>query len=962
MERNDAQLIRSILSGDDAAFSTLVQRYQKSVHALAWRKIGDFHYAEEITQDTFLRAYKKLYTLKNPNQFAGWLYVIANRLCVNWARKQKPTMQSTDGTLTDMVEQCSYARYVSEQRETEASEHQSEIVQKLLARLPESERTVMTLYYLGEMPAQEISKFLGVSVRTIHSRLHRARKRLQEKEELLIHEVLGGIKLPVSLTESIMAQVADLKPTPSPIGKPLFPWAVLGTTAVMVIMLLGASNQYLVRYQKPYSFEARSERTIEIVDTLIVLDVAAKPAVRNQIGRADSLNKNSGAGLQPDEKTLASNRQKDSPNFSNSQWAQTNGPYGGDVHDIFVTSERTLYATAPTGIYRLTDAPTWKRINTDIPLGKYRTPMAEYGDNLYIVSAEKIYVSADNGETWDIFCSRPNGHPTGLSVIDAPQSHNSDPHPVMYLALQGKGVFRSTDAGEHWNHLRDGLSNENVYAVAVIGDTVFAGTNKGLYRFNSDLWQQVSIMDLSGSVHFITGFENDLYIGIGSDLFRWRKPESEENEAYQMIISGDLTSSRTFHSTDLGASWTEITHVNESPFMNAGFGVVLLTNTGESLLPQGVVAVDNNTFYRAGPFGIHRSTDGGKSWFPFMNGIMGTTVQDLVASNNRLYAYTGKDLVQSVNGGETWETVLIDAIYRKPGARKKDVLLINTHFVSRLVMADDVLYGITSGGDGQRVFQLFADDEGFVPVHGAPAFEQELESIELLTETGKPKIERYPNNLEKNDNLSAMLQFNNSGTGEFAVSNQKLYVEYERRLFRWKPGDSEWTDTGLIDTSESHGSGSGWGFKLAVSGETLYVGKRDGELFQSLDDGNSWKDVTPNLPLDFKHFEEIVFAGSTVYVATDTGVLTSQTGEHWSVVPDKMGGRPVIDKLAVDGLSVYGAGDGSVYRLDGSGKWKQISRSVPDKVVSLAISNNRLYIATQSRGLFHIPIGKSKRG
>ena len=86
---DDAQLIHEILSGDEAAFSRLVQKYQKSVHALAWRKIGDFHYAEEITQDTFLQVYKKLSTLKNPNQFAGWLYVIVNRHCIAWMRKRK---------------------------------------------------------------------------------------------------------------------------------------------------------------------------------------------------------------------------------------------------------------------------------------------------------------------------------------------------------------------------------------------------------------------------------------------------------------------------------------------------------------------------------------------------------------------------------------------------------------------------------------------------------------------------------------------------------------------------------------------------------------------------------------------------------------------------------------------------------------------------------------------------------
>ena len=68
MEReDDVQLIHAVLSDNDAAFDILVEKYQKSVHALAWGIIGDFHYAEEITQDTFLRAYQKLSTLENPS-------------------------------------------------------------------------------------------------------------------------------------------------------------------------------------------------------------------------------------------------------------------------------------------------------------------------------------------------------------------------------------------------------------------------------------------------------------------------------------------------------------------------------------------------------------------------------------------------------------------------------------------------------------------------------------------------------------------------------------------------------------------------------------------------------------------------------------------------------------------------------------------------------------------------------
>ena len=174
MVENDVQLIRRILSGDDEAFDTLVRKYQKSVHALAWRKIGDFHFAEEIAQDTFLQAYRNLTTLRNPNQFSGWLYVIANRLCLKWLQRNKSTMQSLGDTPMEEIDKSSYSRYMSEQRETEASEHRYALVKKLLERLPESERTVVTLYYLGEMTAKEIGKFLGVSVNTIKSRLRRA--------------------------------------------------------------------------------------------------------------------------------------------------------------------------------------------------------------------------------------------------------------------------------------------------------------------------------------------------------------------------------------------------------------------------------------------------------------------------------------------------------------------------------------------------------------------------------------------------------------------------------------------------------------------------------------------------------------------------------------------------------------------------------------------------------------------
>ena len=159
MINNDAELIHRILDGDDTAFSDLVEKYQRQVHALAWRKIGDFHFAEEITQDTFLKAYKKLATLKKPHQFAGWLYVIATHCCQDWLRKKQIETESLEDIDSEKLEPEAYSRYVAEQEAKAIAETQRQVVKKLLATLPESERTVITLHYFGEMTCEKMSEF-----------------------------------------------------------------------------------------------------------------------------------------------------------------------------------------------------------------------------------------------------------------------------------------------------------------------------------------------------------------------------------------------------------------------------------------------------------------------------------------------------------------------------------------------------------------------------------------------------------------------------------------------------------------------------------------------------------------------------------------------------------------------------------------------------------------------------------
>lgn len=190
MKNEDVNLIQRVLSGDESAFTALVERHRKWVHALAWREIGDFHAAQEITQDTFIQAFKSLPSLRDPNRFSGWLHVIAKRQCIEWLRRKPITMQSLDAMPETELERLSYARYLEEEQKQTSTDGLREVVERLLQKLPVNERSVMVLHYYKGLTCEEVSDLLNVSLNTVKSRLYRARKRL-EMEESMLRETLG---------------------------------------------------------------------------------------------------------------------------------------------------------------------------------------------------------------------------------------------------------------------------------------------------------------------------------------------------------------------------------------------------------------------------------------------------------------------------------------------------------------------------------------------------------------------------------------------------------------------------------------------------------------------------------------------------------------------------------------------------------------------------------------------------
>ena len=903
MVENDVQLIHKILSGDEQAFSTLVQKYQKSVHALAWRKIGDFHIAEEIAQDAFLQAYKNLATLRNPNQFAGWLYVIANNLCKRWHQKQKLSTRSLEGTPMTEIENSSYKRYELERREVEAAERRHEIVKELLETLPESERTVVTLHYLGEMTAQEIGKFLGVSVNTIKSRIRRARERLQA-EEHLISETLGSVQFPTDFIERIMQQVADIKPTSPSTGKPLLPWLAFGTAAILIMLMIGIGSQYLSRFQRPYNLNVQSETTVEIIEAPVVLDTQAEPDVRNQAGRSDTTGRDSGIGLQVSEPVVPAAAQiEKEPLPTPQQWKPASVPATGPVGGLLVSSNGDIYAASRLGIYRLTpDTRAWTFLsptNLKVPV----IPMTEQNGTLYLVSDDEVLISTNRGEAWEPLGARPKGIAVALAITDE----------ALYLLLKNRGVFRSEDRGQQWTPLGHEGTDREIVALATIENTAFVGTPEGLYRINprhrsaTDIWEKLPL-NTTKAIHSLAVSENNLYVGTGPDFGSFKQEKIHEE------LSAGQSMWEVFRSTDLGNSWTEITPTTE-PVLRLFPGIKVIT-VGKTLWALGytgfqcrstdagktwtnhgdkkldplsmmnsfmlsvfpAVGVDENILFKASPFGLIRSTDAGKSWHPFMTGMVGTQISNLVAFKNALYAPTATNLAKSTDGGMSWRNLHFtpDQLTPELGTELDVGLLIAS---SRLAISDDKLYCIGTAassyiaGTQQRIFHLSKNGGALVLMPEIPILGENLSieppEIGLQERSEKNIPDDSPNAPEKISESTDTTRESVEFSSGFAVSAETFYVVYKQRLFRWTRGESEWFNTGLIDTGTAVGDKSSDGLALAVSGETVYVGKRDGHLFRSFDSGNTWKDLTATLPIRFEHFNEIVFAGSTVHVATD---------------------------------------------------------------------------------------------
>jgi RNA polymerase sigma-70 factor (ECF subfamily) len=175
---DDPGFVERLRAGDDGAFEALVRGYQHRVFGVAVRMLGNAAEAEEIAQETFVRAHRSLAEFRGDAKLSTWLYAIASRLCLNrLAAAERRFGRQGEEALLRLPTVAGGADVVLERSELEAALHRA------IAELPDDRRIVVVLRDLEGLSYEDIARTLGLELGTVRSRLHRARMDLKDKLE-----------------------------------------------------------------------------------------------------------------------------------------------------------------------------------------------------------------------------------------------------------------------------------------------------------------------------------------------------------------------------------------------------------------------------------------------------------------------------------------------------------------------------------------------------------------------------------------------------------------------------------------------------------------------------------------------------------------------------------------------------------------------------------------------------------
>jgi len=201
--QQDESAVAAVRRGDAERYRELVERHERRVYAVAWSRLGDAALAEEVTQEAFIRAYRRLWLLGDGAKFAAWVNTIARHMAINLGLRHRRELNKRKRWALENPENSTAEKSADETDPLCTPE----TLRQTLAELPAAHRECLVLFYLEGKSGAEAAAALGISEAALRVRLHRARAAMRERLEEKLEGSLARLRPARTLVPSIMAAV-----------------------------------------------------------------------------------------------------------------------------------------------------------------------------------------------------------------------------------------------------------------------------------------------------------------------------------------------------------------------------------------------------------------------------------------------------------------------------------------------------------------------------------------------------------------------------------------------------------------------------------------------------------------------------------------------------------------------------------------------------------------------------------
>jgi RNA polymerase sigma factor (sigma-70 family) len=235
---SDLELMEACLAGNRQAFGRIVERYQSLICAVAYSATGDLGVSEDLAQETFVTAWKRLGELRDRTKLRAWLCGIARNLTNNWIRQRSRDIVARAEPLERSSETTATA---PTPREHAISKEEEAILWSALEQIPETCREPLILYYREQQSVQQVAEALEISEDAVKQRLSRGRKMLKEQVAAFVEETLGRTGPKKAFTVAVLAAIPAAAPKVAAAGVA----ATAATGAGLAGGLLGTIGGFL---------------------------------------------------------------------------------------------------------------------------------------------------------------------------------------------------------------------------------------------------------------------------------------------------------------------------------------------------------------------------------------------------------------------------------------------------------------------------------------------------------------------------------------------------------------------------------------------------------------------------------------------------------------------------------------------------------------------------------------------